>query len=381
MLRIACASLSIVLTAPLAAQGCQTGTDTFWKRDTLPVTPTGPMAVSIIQGMCEGESAGVVFEMPASMGVQKITQVVAPWGAPGGVSGFQALLDVEVYDGVVFNGAVVNMGTRVFSLSQQLTSNMQVQSHALNTLDTSTYDIRVGIAPPNGTPLVRRFAICFRCDINFHPTGSCATGWPANFFTDNSQTGGGLVCNNIITPQRTSVIEIQGQGWRDAALASVSGFQLCPLYYKGIWAIRCCSRDAFPASYTTFGQGCPSSLGITTLNAVQLPRLGSTMLVILDRLPQNACFMITGFSDTTSAFGSLPLSLAPFGAPGCLGRVSIDSNVLLVGSNGNALSSMTVPNILSLMGAQLYQQALVFDAAANQLGAVVSNAATLVIGN
>jgi len=330
--------------------------------------------------MCEGESAGVVFEMPAAMGVQRITQVVAPWGAPGGINGFNALLDVEVYDGVSFSGAIANMGTRVFSLSTQLTSNMQATSHGLNALDTSTYNIVVGIAPPNGSPAVRRFAICFRCDINLHPTGSCATGWPANFFTDNA-TAGGFTCNNVITPQRTSLIEIAGQGWRDAALATVQGFQLCPIYYKGIWCIRCCSQDAFPASYTTFATGCPSSLGITTLVPASMPRIGQTFNVILDRLPANAAFMITGWSDQNSTLGSLPFDLTPLGAPGCFSRVSLDSTSLLLGSNNNALSSLTLPNFPTLLGVQFYQQALVIAPGWNQLGGVVSNAAAASIGN
>jgi len=374
------AVLLLGLSAQLQAQGCINGTDTFWKRDTLPVVPSGPTAVSVIQGMCEGESAGIVFEMPASMGAQRITQVVAPWGAQFGTNGFSALLDVEVYDGVSFSGAVVNMGTLVFSLSTTASSNMQVSSHGLNALDTSTYNIVVGIAPPNGSPLVRRFAICFRCDFNAHPSGSCAAGWPANFFTDNA-TAGGLSCNNVITPQRTSVMEIAGQGWRDAALAAVQGVQLCPIYYKGIWCIRCCSTDAFPASYTTFGAGCASSLGITALTPVSLPRLGQTFLVILDRLPANAAFMITGWSDQNSSLGSLPLDLGSFGAPGCLGRVSLDSTSLLLGSNGNALSSMTLPNYPTLLGVQFYQQALVMAPGSNQLGGVVSNAAAASIGN
>jgi hypothetical protein len=145
--------------------------------------------------------------------------------------------------------------------------------------------------------------------------------------------------------------------------------------------IRCCSRDAFPASYSTFGNGCAGSQAASTLSPVALPRLGTNLLVVLDHLPQNLCFFITGFSNTTASIGSLPFDLGPFGAPGCLARVSLDSTTLLVGSNGNALSSMTIPNLQSLLGAQLYQQALVIDSPANQLGAVVSNAAALMIGN
>ncbi len=114
-LKVAVFVTSFVFVAGLApAQGCQNAADTFWKRDALPNVPVGLLGVSVIPGLCEGESAGVVFNMPAGMGPQQITQVVAPWGAIGGTPGHQAVLDVEIYDGVSFTGAVANMGTLVF---------------------------------------------------------------------------------------------------------------------------------------------------------------------------------------------------------------------------------------------------------------------------
>jgi hypothetical protein len=360
--------------APALAQGCSSGT--FWKRDALPVTPSGLTAVSIIPGMCEGESAGVVFEMPANMSVQRITSVVAPWGAPLGVNGFQAALDVEVWDGVSFSGATVNMGTRVFSLSQAAASNLQVQSHALNTLDTSTYNIIVGAAAPTGTPPVRRFAVTFRTDINLHPTGSCAAGWPANFFTDNATAGG--PCN---TPLRTSIMEIQGQGWRDTALATVSGFPLCPIFYKGVFCIRACSEDAFPAFYTSFGAGCPNSLGTSQLLNAALPRIGQTMIVNVTNVPQQLGMMITGASNTTSTFGPLPVDLTPFGMAGCFLRTSLDLTDALFTFGPIASWSLNIPNQGSLLGAQFYQQAFVFDLTLNPFGGAMSNAANWQIGN
>lgn len=375
----AIAAVALFAATTLPAQGCTSGT--FWKRDTLPVSPSGLTGVSIIQGMCEGESAGVVFEMPANMSVQRITQVVAPWGAPLGVNGFQAALDVEVYDGVSFSGANVNMGTRVFSLSQASQSNLQVQSHALNSLDTSTYNIIVGAAPGTGTPAVRRFAICFRCDVNLHPSGSCASGWPANFFTDNSQSPG-FVCNNAITPQRTSIIEIQGQGWRDAALATVSGISLCPIYYSGIWCIRCCSEDAFPALYSTFGAGCANTLGTTHLLPATLPRLGTNLFVIADNLPYNLGLMITGTSNTlTGGTTPLPLDVSFLGLPGCSLRVSFDLTQTLVGGGTSASYLLPIPNQSTLLGVQLYQQAFVLDPPLNAFGGSLSDAAMLQIGN
>lgn len=372
--------LASLLLAPVAAQGCPNGT--FWKRDALPVAPTGLTAVSVIQGLCEGESAGVVFEMPANMPVQRITQVVAPWGAALGVGGFQAALDVEVYDGVSFSGAVANMGQLVFSLSAQATANMQVQSHSLNTLDTSTYDIIVGAAPPTGNPPVRRFAICFRVDLNLHPSGTCATGYPANFFTDNSQPPTfPFACNPVTTPQRTSLIQIQGQGWRDAALATVSGIALCPIYYAGVWCIRCCSEDAFPAFYNGFAAGCPGTLGTAQLIPATLPRLGTTMFVIVNNLPANLGLMLTGFSNTVSGFGPLPADMTGVGLTNCLLHVSPDLLTTLVGGGGTASYSLSIPNSNGVLGVRLYQQPFAFDPPLNPFGGSLGNAAALQIGN
>ena len=373
------AALLLATPSTSRGQGCP-GPGTFWKRDTLPVVPTGLTGVSVIQGMCEGESAGIVFEMPSTMPVQRITQVTAPWGAALGVGGFQALLDLEVYDGVSFSGANVNMGTLVFSLSTQASANMQVQSHGLNSLDTSTYNIIVGAAAGTGSPPVRRFAVCFRCDINLHPTGSCAGGWPANFFTDNAQFPS-LTCNNVITPQRTSIMEIQGQGWRDAALATVSGVPLCPFYYSGIWCIRCCSEDAFPASYTTFGAGCPSALGISHLIPATLPHIGTNLFVVVDNLPYNLALMITGTSNTISTLGPLPVNLGVIGMPNCSLRVSLDFTTGLVGGGTSASFLLGIPSSTGLLGLQLYQQAFVFDPPLNPFGGAVSDAAIMQIGN
>jgi hypothetical protein len=371
--------LSLLTASTLTAQGCTNGT--FWQRDSLPAIPSSlPTSVSIIQGMCEGESAGIVFEMPANMPVQKITKVVAPWGAAFGANGFLAALDLEVYDGVSFSGQNVNMGQLVFSLTQNANQSMQVSSHALNELDTSVYNIIVGAQPPVGG--VRRFAICFRMDLNFHPSGSCATGWPANFFTDNSQAPSfPFSCNPNITPTQTSIIQIIGQGWRDAALASVSGIQLCPIYYSGVWAIRCCSEDAFPATFSSYGAGCATSIGTPQLVNAVLPRLGATMITNVVNMPVGLGLMLTGTSNQSSSLGFLPLDLSAFGMPSCFLRTSMDltDGILTFGTTGSW--SLNIPNQLTLLGAQFYQQAFVFEPGLNPFGGAMSDAAVWQIGN
>lgn len=357
--RLSAAVLLGGLCVPATAQGCSSGT--FWKRDVLPDAPVGLTAVSVVPGLCEGESAGVVFELPAGMPPQRITQVVAPWGAQGGVGGFQAQLDVLIYDGVQTGGPIPNMGNLVFQLSNS-GSAMQVQSHALNTLDISAFDVTVG------NTAVRRFAVCFRVDINAHPTGTCAGGYPANFFTDNPSFV--FSCN---TPVGRSLIEIQGQGWRDAALATVSGLPICPFAYNGTWAIRCCSEDAFPAYYTTIAPGCPSSAGTTQLLPTTLPRIGTTMLVVLNNLPYSVAMMCMDF-------GNVPIDVTPFGLTGCTLQTGLTFTYPVLGGGGTAVHSLPLVLDNSLLGLVLYQQAFVVDPPLNPFGGALSDAAELQIG-
>jgi hypothetical protein len=305
------------------SQACPSATDYFWKRDALPgILPQIPTGVSVIQGICEGESAAVVFEVPPGMPPQQLTQVVAPWGAQGGVGGFSALLDLEVYDGVTFSGGIPNMGTQVFSLTGA-GSSMQASSHGLNALDVTAFNIVVGTSPVS-----RKFAIAFRIDLNNHPTGSCANGWPANFFTDNA-TQFSTFCNPTITPPQTSLIQITGQGWRDAATATVSGVPLCPIFYAGVWVIRACSRDAAPAN----------PFQVVPLSP--LPVTAPNTLILRFDLPG-----FQGFPYVAAAsLGTMPGIATPFGT------IPLNQDLLFDYSLNPALSSGIFLNFTGIVGA------------------------------
>ena len=133
--------------------------------------------------------------------------------------------------------------------------------------------------------------------------------------------------------------------------------------------------------YVTFGFGCPGSQPTARLFPLDTPRIGTTLHVTLDHLPANIAFLCTGLSMTMSSFGSLPFSLASNGMPGCTLFVSVDAVNLLVGASGIAVYTLAIPNYFGLVGLPLYHQALVIDpAAANALGAVVSDAARAVVG-
>jgi len=146
-----------------------------------------------------------------------------------------------------------------------------------------------------------------------------------------------------------------------------------------------CSHSAAlvqAGSYETFAAGCAGSLPAATLTCLHLPRLGQNLLVRLDHLPQSAAIVALGLSNTTSPLGPLPLGLGAFGMPGCRLCISVDGSLLMSGSAGTVIHSLPIPNRTSLAGFVCHEQALVLDpAAANAAGAVVSDAATAVIGS
>lgn len=280
---------------PAVAQPCPNTGDTFWQNDNLPPNPPQiPTAVSVIPGLCEGEAAASVFAIPPGTPPQQLTQVVAPWGAAGGVNGQAATLNVEIYDGIQWSGGIPTLGPQVFDLNGA-GSSMQVMSHGLNTLDVSSFNIVVG--NNNAT----HFVVAFR--VNFNPSGACATGYNANLFTDNMQLN--LFCNPNITPTQTNLIDITGQGWRDAATATVTGIPLCPIFYSGNWVIRACSTNAAP----------PNPFNITVVGSPASP--GGFINLTLNAPGMDGLPYILAASASTSpgiptAFGTIPLTLDPF---------------------------------------------------------------------
>jgi hypothetical protein len=288
---------ALTLVSVAAAQPCPAPADTFWRRDAMPANPPPtPVGFSVVSGLCEGEAAGVVFELPPGMPPQQLTQVVCPFGAAGGTNGLIALMNVEVFDGVSFAGGLPQMGTQVFDLNAQASTDMQVTSTGFNTLDVTAFNITVGQDPMNP-----RFVVAFRVSLNLN--GSCSAGYSANPFTDNAQAV--FFCNPTTTPQATSLIDITGQGWRDAATATVSGVPLCPFFYAGVWAIRCCTRDAAP----------PSPFQVVPVSP--LPATAPTSIVLqlagpgLQAVPYIAGVSLATTPPIPTPYGNIPLAYDP----------------------------------------------------------------------
>jgi PKD repeat protein len=133
------------------------------------------------------------------------------------------------------------------------------------------------------------------------------------------------------------------------------------------------------AAYGTYGPGCAGSMGVSRLTG-NLPQLGTTLNVTVSNLPFNAMFMLTGWSKSTSLFGPLPFDVGFYGAPGCFGRASTETCILLLGTNNSAVWSFVIPNDPGFQGMQMYNQAVVLDTGFNALGAVMSDAAAMLIG-
>jgi PKD repeat protein len=134
------------------------------------------------------------------------------------------------------------------------------------------------------------------------------------------------------------------------------------------------------AGYGFFAAGCAGSMGVSRLVHSARPTLGTALAVTVNNLPLSLAIMMTGFSNTASPFGPLPLDLTGFGAPGCQGRVSPDATLFMFGAGNSAVWNFGIPNIAALGGIQLYNQALAIDPGFNALGGVTSDAAGMIIG-
>ncbi|MFY9342046.1 MAG: hypothetical protein WAT39_06135 [Planctomycetota bacterium] len=128
-------------------------------------------------------------------------------------------------------------------------------------------------------------------------------------------------------------------------------------------------------TYVSFAAGCAGSRPATRLVPRDTPRIGRTHRVTLFDLPVDVAMLAMGLQRTP------PTGLAGLGMPGCNWHVSLDATAVISGQGGQAVWNLPIPNVPSLVGIQFHNQALVLDpAAGNPMGAVVSDAATGVVG-
>ena len=135
------------------------------------------------------------------------------------------------------------------------------------------------------------------------------------------------------------------------------------------------SNTTGAAGYGYIGAGCAGTLGVPSNVTSTQPVLGGAANITVDRLP---------FSIGVMALGMLrlpaPLDLGIIGMPGCPLRISPDVTLTLVGAGSSATMPFPVPFDPSLIGVQIFTQALSLDIGLNPFGFAISDAAVMLIG-
>jgi hypothetical protein len=189
------------------------------------------------------------------------------------------------------------------------------------------------------------FANCTAVSISSDASRVAVTTLPGSLMVLNAQTG--ALLQNLTLPGASGVDTI---AWQD----------LRP-----------------DATYTTYGSGCAGSSGTPTMTMTSLPRLGTAPTVRVDGVPLVAA-LVTGFSDSIAGPFTLPLSLAQFGMPGCSLLTDVVDTKL--GFGPTAKWNFILPGSPLLLGTVFFNQAIVFDAAANAAGFTTSNGGRGVVG-
>jgi hypothetical protein len=134
------------------------------------------------------------------------------------------------------------------------------------------------------------------------------------------------------------------------------------------------------ASFKSFGNGCRGSAGTPYLFAPELPMSGENFPVVIANLPPTAGILLAlGASNSTWSGIPLPFDLGPIGGTGCNLYTSVQVLLPVANFNGTGFVNIQVTELLPVL-ARLFVQGLAFDASANALGMVFSNAGEATIG-
>lgn len=143
---------------------------------------------------------------------------------------------------------------------------------------------------------------------------------------------------------------------------------------------------AVAPSWNTYGAGCAGPNGVPLLTNLggSLARIGSTLHLRMTNLPPSAVNVALGFLGFDAAAWSgipLPLSLTPFGFPGCQALLAPVRSDNLANVAGVASWDVTMPMSVFALGAHVYFQGAVFVPGWNAGGFVFSNGAHAVVGS
>ncbi len=126
----------------------------------------------------------------------------------------------------------------------------------------------------------------------------------------------------------------------------------------------------------------PQRPAVPVISNLETPRINRWMVITLSLAPQSSrALLLFGGSNTVWAGGVLPFDMGPMGALGC--KLLVSPDVVLTRTTttfGLASAIVQVPNQAGLLGVKFFNQWVVNDTGANQLGIVVSPGGVGVIG-
>ena len=126
----------------------------------------------------------------------------------------------------------------------------------------------------------------------------------------------------------------------------------------------------YGAKSRTFGNGCPGSNGVPTLDAADAPRFGENYVLDVGNLNTsvNVAFVALSLSDIP------PTPLDVIGMTGCTAYVLPVALATVTGSAGSASLSTAMPTTVGLLGTSIFSQALSLDPQVNAAWLTASNA-------
>ena len=137
-------------------------------------------------------------------------------------------------------------------------------------------------------------------------------------------------------------------------------------------------------SVTSFGSGCAGTVGVPSLDTVDVPRIGESFEMQISGLPvssANTPYGVIGLSKTMWGQIALPHDLSLLGVPGCTLYVSTDAVGALVNNGGTASWSIPIPPRPLLVGLRIYVQVAAVDLGVNRpVPVVLSNALEVEVG-
>ncbi|MFY9341509.1 MAG: hypothetical protein WAT39_03405 [Planctomycetota bacterium] len=141
-----------------------------------------------------------------------------------------------------------------------------------------------------------------------------------------------------------------------------------------------------PATFTTYGAGCASPVGVPQLSNVpgSLPRIGSTLQLRLTNLPPsffNVPLGFLGFDANEWSGMSLPLSLTPLGFTGCDALLAPIRTDGLTNVSGTAAWNIALPMTALALGVDVYFQGAVFVPGWSPGGFAFTNGGHAVVGS